>query len=268
VSYVLIILAVLIATVGMWFLVRPLARGTHVGSREDFFQLQTVRDRLLAQLNELDLEERDHNMDAGTAADERVRLEAELADVLKKLEALAPEATSVKQEHGRSKKLWRWVVVALALAVPSVAAGLFFMNVTVPLTQLEQVAATPAAPDPLQMVARLEQRMQQNPGDVQGWLRLGRSYAVLGRLDDARMAYEHAYALLPKDYEPDSAEGFWFLGLAAYNRGENQQAIALWKKLLAALPPESEAAQQLRQVIIEAEKKPSVKKPPDQKSRR
>ena len=267
-KYVLIGLAVLIAAAGMWFLVRPLARGTHVGSREDFFQLQTVRDRLLTQLNELDLEERDRNMDAGTAADERVRLEAELAEVLKKVEALAPEANSGKVEHGRSKKLWRWVVVALALGVPSVAAGLFLLNLSVPLTQLEQVAQAPAAstgmPDPLQMVARLEQRLQQNPDDVLGWLRLGRSYAVLGRIDDARMAYEHAYPQLPKGYEPDSAEGYWFLGLAAYTRGENQRAIALWKKLLAALPPESDSAQQLQHVIAEAEKKQQ----PDQKLRR
>jgi cytochrome c-type biogenesis protein CcmH len=266
--YVLLGLAIAIAAAGMWFLLRPLVRGTHAGSREDYFQLQTVRDRLLTQLNELDLEERDRNMDAGTAADERARLEAELADVLKKLEALAPEATPGQAEHGRSKKLWRWVVVALALGVPSVAAGLFLLNLTVPLTQLPELAQAPAPgtgmPDPMQMVARLEQRLQQNPDDVQGWLRLGRSYAVLGRIDDARMAYDHAYTQLPKGYEPDSAEGYWFLGLAAYNRGENKQAIALWKKLLAAMPPESDAAQQLQHVIAEAEKKQK----PDQKLRR
>src|SRR5262249_17132150 len=54
------------------------------------------------------------------------------------------------------------------------------------------VAAAPAAPSPGQnemirgMVERLAARLQQDGSDVDGWLRLVRSYTVLGDADKAR----------------------------------------------------------------------------------
>lgn len=38
------------------------------------------------------------------------------------------------------------------------------------------------------MVARLATRLEENPQDIEGWLRLARAYKVLGRDDDARLA--------------------------------------------------------------------------------
>jgi cytochrome c-type biogenesis protein CcmH len=49
------------------------------------------------------------------------------------------------------------------------------------------------------MVANLAARMEQTPGDVDGWLRLGRAYQVLGRAAEAAAAYGRALALLPED---------------------------------------------------------------------
>jgi len=45
------------------------------------------------------------------------------------------------------------------------------------------------------MVARLAQRLEENPGDKQGWLRLARAYEVLGEKAKARKAHERAAAL-------------------------------------------------------------------------
>jgi len=253
--YVVIVLSLLLVVSGVWFLARPLTRGAHADAREQFHQLGIVRERVLAQLNELDLDERDHSMDADTATSERARLESELAQVLNSLDALTPEGPA-KKERMRVVKRWRWVVLTLAVVVPALAVGLYLVNATVAPTQLAQAAATTAsgAPDPMQMVARLERRLQENPNDVAGWLRLGRSYVVLGRIDDARAAFDHAYRQLPANYEPDSAEASWFLGLAAYNRGESKRALDFWQRLLAGLPPESDAARQLRQVMEQARK--------------
>ncbi|MGE0653699.1 MAG: tetratricopeptide repeat protein, partial [Alphaproteobacteria bacterium] len=50
------------------------------------------------------------------------------------------------------------------------------------------------------MVVRLADRLAENPGDLEGWLRLARSYRVLGRNDDARHAYESA-----REHFPDAA---------------------------------------------------------------
>jgi cytochrome c-type biogenesis protein CcmH len=52
------------------------------------------------------------------------------------------------------------------------------------------------------MVERLAGRLEENPEDLEGWLRLARAYAVLGRRDDALSALERAEPLaeaLPAD---------------------------------------------------------------------
>jgi cytochrome c-type biogenesis protein CcmH len=41
-------------------------------------------------------------------------------------------------------------------------------------------------------VQRLADRLQQDPKDVDGWMRLGRAYAVLGERDKSLDAYRHA----------------------------------------------------------------------------
>ena len=49
-------------------------------------------------------------------------------------------------------------------------------------------AQASGAPDPRQMVAQLEQRLQQDPNNLAGWQRLIRSYAVLGMPDKLKQA--------------------------------------------------------------------------------
>jgi cytochrome c-type biogenesis protein CcmH len=45
------------------------------------------------------------------------------------------------------------------------------------------------------MVARLDDRLKQNPRDEEGWMRLIRSYVVLGKADQARDALGRAVAV-------------------------------------------------------------------------
>src|SRR5262249_24341824 len=49
------------------------------------------------------------------------------------------------------------------------------------------------------MVEKLAAQLQANPNDADGWLRLGRSYGVLGDADKASDAFEHATKLKPDD---------------------------------------------------------------------
>jgi cytochrome c-type biogenesis protein CcmH len=51
----------------------------------------------------------------------------------------------------------------------------------------------------LTMVGNLAARLEQQPDDVEGWARLGRSYMVLNQPDKAREAYAHALKLKPED---------------------------------------------------------------------
>jgi cytochrome c-type biogenesis protein CcmH len=57
------------------------------------------------------------------------------------------------------------------------------------------------------MIAGLEARLQQNPGDAQGWQMLGWSYMRTQRPADAAKAYARAVAIDPGNGEYLSAEG-------------------------------------------------------------
>lgn len=51
------------------------------------------------------------------------------------------------------------------------------------------------------MVGRLADRLKSEPGDTDGWIRLGRAYEVLGRFDAAAAAWDKAAALRPEQPE-------------------------------------------------------------------
>lgn len=50
-----------------------------------------------------------------------------------------------------------------------------------------------------QMVMQLADKMLQNPGNIEGWLRLSRAYVVLGQKDDAIAAMKSAIEYAPDD---------------------------------------------------------------------
>lgn len=121
------------------------------------------------------------------------------------------------------------------------------------------------------MVAQLAAKLQAEPNDVGGWMQLGRAYAVLGELNKAGDAYEHAAKLKPGDLDirlqaigmllgglkpsdplppvavamlqevqavsPDQPEALWYLGIVAAREGHPDVARADWTKLLAKMPP-------------------------------
>jgi cytochrome c-type biogenesis protein CcmH len=124
------------------------------------------------------------------------------------------------------------------------------------------------------MVERLAQRLGDKPDDLDGWLRLGRAYQVLGRGEDARNALAKAAALAPArldiqlDYadaivagrtdldrylppefietvarirtlDPENPLGLYYGGLVARLAGNNAEAQRLWQKVLDRLPADS-----------------------------
>ena len=124
------------------------------------------------------------------------------------------------------------------------------------------------------MVAQLATRLEAQPGDADGWLRLGRAYAVLGEHDKSASAYARAAALRPTDVSvlmqgvealieaqpPNSPipppavellrraeqadakrpEVLWYLGLAEAQAGHAEAAQGFWRRLLDLLPRESQ----------------------------
>ena len=286
----LLILALLITIATVWYVARPLARAAVVDDREQRQQLQQLRDRLLAQLDELDVEEGDKNMDAAVLGDERARLEAELAATLRGLEKPgAGQGGRKKKTAKESRRAWVVTLIVLGIALPLLAGGLYWLIQRPVLAYLNNPAAAGASmpPQVMEMVARLEQRLVEQPDDAAGWRRLGRACGVLGRPEAAGAAYARAYRLTPDDPEllaefagflynedpqntggqvfglysrlhqlnPENRDALWFLGFAAHQQGDYRKALGYWDTLLKGLPADSQEGEHLRQIVEKTREK-------------
>jgi cytochrome c-type biogenesis protein CcmH len=279
----LAVVALLIAAATAWYLARPLAYAVVTDDRERQHQLQQLRDRLLVQLNELDVEEGDRNIDTAVLADERNRLEAELARVLRELESPKSKGRKKKTQQ-ESRRAWVIALAVFGIVLPLSAAGLYALYqrpVLAYLSNPEAPADASVPPMVMEMIARLEERLSGQPDDADGWFRLGRAYAVLGRGEAANAAYARAYKLTPDNPElvaeyaaflyegdpqntsgqvfglfsrlhkldPENRDALWFLGFAAYQKGDHKQALGYWDRLLKSLPADSPEAEHMRAII-------------------
>jgi cytochrome c-type biogenesis protein CcmH len=132
----------------------------------------------------------------------------------------------------------RLIGALLAVAVIGASAGLYplWSNWNWHAPARSEAAA---GPDVAAMVAKLEKRLQDQPNDLTGWLMLGRSYLTLDRLDDAVVAFDHAYQLDPKN--ADAAMG---LGEAMSLRAGGDitpRAAQLFEEALALAPANPKA---------------------------
>lgn len=129
-----------------------------------------------------------------------------------------------------------------------------------------------------EVITQLEARLKANPGDLEGWQMLGRSYLVSNLFPQAVSAYERASALTGgknPEIELDLAEALvlvdnpesqakakgiidaalaanennqkalWYSGLMAARAGDNETAKARFTKLLESDPP-----QQIREILV------------------
>jgi len=136
------------------------------------------------------------------------------------------------------------------------------------------------------MVEKLAARLKEQPDDVQGWTMLGRSYAVLGRHDQASAAFKQALTLRPDDpalltdyadtlaassggnlegepsrllaralkADPNNQKALSLAGFAAFNRKDYPLALQHWQKL-AQLAPDSEFTRLIEGGIDEARRR-------------
>ena len=94
------------------------------------------------------------------------------------------------------------------------------------------------------MVAGLAARLEDNPGDVEGWRRLARSREVLEEPEAAAEAYTRALAL-----EPDHPETLLRGALAAGQLGDHKTARTRFVRLRGLVPPDSEVYRMVGEAI-------------------
>jgi cytochrome c-type biogenesis protein CcmH len=234
---------------------------------------------------------------AGSLTDEqfntqRTALERQLLDHLDQTHtddapAAAPAPTPAARPQRRAG-VQTWALLGVFMVVLA-AAG---YSLTGSPDQINQVpnsmgqAAAPAEgaePPPHAMgteqmaalVEKLAERMKSNPQDSEGWVMLGRSYAAMGRSDDALAALDKAVKLQPEDAtvladyadalavkngrtldgepmkyieralkaDPSHVKSLVLAGTAAFNRGDFAVAVQFWDRVALAGSPDNPLVQ-------------------------
>ncbi len=197
----------------------------------------------------------------------------------------------------------RLTAAALLVAVPAATLALYLMlgsqemiprleaNATGQVTTAQGHSGGADGMPPLgELVAKLEQRMQQNPDDAEGWIMLGRTYFAMRDAAKAEAALAKAYELMPNDIQvllayaeavaanngnslegrpseliaealrvdPNDVTARWLSGMVAFQRGQFTAATVAWKSVLGQIDPSSEDAAELRQLIDTAEQRAGI----------
>jgi cytochrome c-type biogenesis protein CcmH len=231
---------------------------------------------LRAQLQQIDLDLAQGRLDPAQHQAARAEIERRV---------LEEESVTVTPEREGSP---RATLLLLLVAVPVLVLGLYALvgspqALSPPLAQGE-----PSPQEVEAMVAKLAERMEKQPpgnvDDTEGWVMLGRSYAVMQRYPEASRAFARALQLMPGDAQilvdqadvlamqqggnlqgeplrlielalknnPTNLKGLALAGTAAFERKDYAVAIDYWTRARATAPPDSEFMRSLEQSIADA----------------
>jgi cytochrome c-type biogenesis protein CcmH len=134
------------------------------------------------------------------------------------------------------------------------------------------------------LVAKLEARLKETPGDAEGWAMLGRTRMGLGQPTEAVAAYQTALQLRPDDaptladaadavassqgsqpngeaaqliaralqIDPNNLKALALAGSLAFNQGDDVTAVKHWDRALKVAPADSPLAEMVRGAAQEA----------------
>ena len=272
--------AIAMALLALVFTVPPLLRNRQ-RTAIDRDQLNTAV--VKEQLAELQADLDSGKLDQAAYAAARHDLERELLDELDKSDAAVEQNT----------RSGRWAVALFVPLIPLLAIVLYQQLGAGDL--LKKIEAGPAqqagtgdgsapAHNIEEVVAKLAQRLSEEPDNLEGWVLLARAYARMQRFQEAANAYEQARRLagdqpdLLIDHadmlvtanggrfsdevgrllqtalqqKPNHIKGLWLMGHWKYQRGDNQGAIETWQQVAQQLPPgnEEDAAAISRQIQL------------------
>lgn len=207
----------------------------------------------------------------------------------------------IAQRANKQPLRGRWVIAVLLLVVPTLSASLYLylghpaaLRGDSAFTGAQLSAEDPGAtstdelPTMEAMLARLKNRLQQQPDDAEGWFTLGRSYMSMGRYPEAAEALEKVhrlvgdnpsvllsyaralamsndgrlsgkpFALIQKllQAKPDDPTALWLAGIGYEEQGDYAAALRHWKRLQPLLLDDDVQSQtEVRQLIASAEEK-------------
>jgi cytochrome c-type biogenesis protein CcmH len=276
-------LAVLFAVAALTFVLPPLLRRTPGGGDTDraAANIAIYHDQLAELKADLDGGE----LDAAQYQEARREIEKRLSEDVPAAQS-APAAAL-----GGSGRPLAW---ALAAILPVTALGLYLvLGNPAALEAGRHDSAKTDGMDMDGMIAALENKLKNNPDNLEGWLMLARSLSALERHREAARAWARATALQPDnarllaDYaealalaqggglhgEPQTLiekalaldeknpKALELAGVAAWQREDWAHAAAYWRRLLKVLPADDAFAREISAALAEAESKSGSDKP-------
>jgi cytochrome c-type biogenesis protein CcmH len=182
----------------------PISFGFEDNQAQEYADLQVERGTLNQSLQELEMERAQGRMEPADYERLKATDEHRLIHVLDRLEVLKNggegDGTQIQDTAPQRKG---WVpAIASALVVLLASIGIYSalqIQAAQKLTAVE--AEMGGGPNPMEMVAKLEARLKENPDDLQGQIMAGRSYQALGRAAEAQKAWAKVLELDPKQHE-------------------------------------------------------------------
>ena len=278
-----IVVALLLAG-ALLFVVPPLVRGSgrkSVASQRDV-SLQIHRDQLV----DLQRDRAEGLISPEQYESGKREIERRVLEETASLEAAAAPAQS-----------GRWIGAAVALAVPAIALG-FYLKLgnldglnpasAVASEQGGQADAHAVTPQQIEaMVAKLADKLKQDPENTEGWQMLARANVFMQRYDEATRAYAEYTRRVPGDAQaladyadalamakgrtligepegliakalaadPNNVKALALAGSVEFDKQAYARAVARWEKILTLVPPESQIAVAMRNGIAEARTK-------------
>ena len=193
----------------------------------------------------------------------------------------------------RGKSTWQPIALALAFGLP--ALGLWMYDHTgtpgaigiKPVPRAAQTAAphSSASDEMTAMIDGLRARLEQNPGDLDGWMLLARTLRATQQFEQSSDALQQAHMLAPDnpivmvelaeswifltpdgripqrsvdllegalEIDPTLQKALWLMGIAASQQGDYAFAIGYWETLMEQLEPGSDVAQTVQQQMDQA----------------
>ena len=166
--------------------------------------LQVERETLARSLQELEMEVTQGRMERVDYERLKATDERRLLQVLDRLEELKEiEASPAAELASGTTRRGGWGrAIASGSIVLLASLGIYgLLQFQQGQRILEAQERMGGGPNPLEMVAKLEARLKENPDDLQGQIMAGRSYQALDRLPEAKKAWEKVLELDPKQNE-------------------------------------------------------------------
>ena len=268
------LLSLLMTALVVFILIRPLTFRSSATQAVDRRQinLQSARSRL----NELELEYSSGAMNKADYEQAKIQIESIAADDLK-------QTGETQQHHHTNNKL---TTLAIILLLPLLSGIVYWKVGFHEIMNIDSMQQTVSDVDELnKLLADAENKILNDPNEIEGRIALAQVYAELERYSDAAVVYQQLDELQPGDpdilvnyaealarshnnnlagkpasllqqalsIQPNHGRALWLSGFHAMQSEDKTAAITYWQTLLDNMESGTEAFTQIEKLINDVE---------------